>query len=294
MTKTVFVDVPPGQEQLFNASVQTGDPFVHGSLQKHRSKQGTLLSEKTRARSLLRTIATLWDTLDIPTKATWAVTSPYSDPTGWKHFLSDCCARFTSGFTGLATPNAKYQVRVGKISSTDEISNHRFGQKHYSSYFLKSKLSGSQAKFRAVQVSENFDRPFEIGLAYKGVLGPTPASDTVVFGALIKHDFQGHSLTYNHRMSLVFNGAWNEGSAILPVVLGKIKSYELYIELNAFDGDFYFDRVLVRHHDQNWAIDGQCDEIEANYVRGLANCQKPWTYDLLPAELSFKSVYHEA
>jgi hypothetical protein len=292
MAKTGFVDVPAGQQPLFDVAVQTGDPFVHGNVIAKTAPMGKLKAAETSARSLLQQCAELWAGFDSTQKLAWKTTCPYVRLNGWNHFVADQCRRFKLGLPMTHTPSAIYQVTTGQISLEGSATAIRLEQPHVGAYYVKSKVPGYQRKFRPAQVLEPFSRPFTLSISYKSNLTEAGPSPSARLSAIIRYDYQGKSMSYSHDLNLDLESDWTDSSADLPVVIGALKSYALVLEITDCQGTLEIDHIEAVHHSQNWAIDPQFLEMEVVYDRGLAQCQRPWNPVVLPAGASYSTKYH--
>lgn len=292
MTKTEFMDTPPELQENIDKALQTGDPFVKSNIIKHATKQGTMKSQATSGRSMIRQCADFWNAFDPGTKAPWKTYCPYTRKNGWNHFVADECKRIKAGLGGTATPHEDYQVMIGQIDIEAPATGITLVQPHFNNYKIKGKVPGYQRKYRPFDVNEFLIRPFTLAITYKSDLTASGGDPVAKFYAKVRHDYQGQTMYYDHVINLGLQEDWTRPEVELPVLLGRIKSYDLYIEIINCRGTLKIDNMEAIHCSQNWAIDRQFQEMNPHYPKSLSTCQRPWNELDVPTGASYNSKYH--
>jgi len=291
MARTRFLTIPEGQEDIYDAALQSGDRFTFSKITRKVSFYGRKKIEGLTRRSYIPAIAVIWRTFNNALKADWKTAGTERGVNGWQAFVADQAKRIKFGIAGEAVPSTLHQDLVGLIyieSPADEV---KIAQYHPSQYWVSQKVQGKKRMYEPVSVTEAFSLPLELSINYKSNLVSTGGGSFVKFYAIIKHSYQGQNLTTNLEISMPLIGGWANLNDSLAEVLGEVQGYDLFIHLYRVRGTLHFDNPEANHSLQNWLRDPYCKDISQSFTRAFYQVAASWQVITLPAGTSYNSVY---
>ena len=283
--------VPDELIQLFRKLVQVSDVNRFGSV---ASKGHFLSAEKklsVSTRSLLPQISALWAALSPAEKLQWKAAANESNYNQWNLFVQDTAYRLKYGLPGLATPSLLHQYKVGKLSIAAPAYGATLAQYHPNRYYKMKKVRGTKGLYEEVAIDELFVLPLTIGLSYKSELTSLSENSYARFYTKIQSSYQGRTLESVEGFDLDFNTDWRRDQIAVVDVIGKARSYSLWLEFSDIRGDFFWDNVESRHSGVNYARDFRCNDVNNELSRINFQIEKSWEEEFLPTGSSFDSVY---
>jgi len=291
MARTVYLDVPDGQEELYYKGLQSGDRFTFPRITRKSAFFSRYKKLKLTAKSYLPTIGALWQNFTNEQKANWKAVDPYEHPNGWRAFVADQSKRIKFGHAGTATPNEYHQDMVGALVIEAPAEEIEIAQYHPAQYYVYQKVQGKKAMYNPVSVEEYLTLPFEISLNYKSNLVSTGEGSFAKFYAQVRHYYQGQNLDKNLEIDLDLQTDWKSDSAILSSALGEVAGYTLFIHLYKMTGLFLFDNIKAEHTSQNWLRDTRCKDISQGFTKAFYQVPRNWGAVTVPPGTDFDSIY---
>lgn len=293
MAKTTYISLSDADIELMSKSLQSGDRFTYGKI----NKKTVLMSRRKKAglsaRSLLPTVAEAWNGFTTLQKTAWTNAGAQCGLNGYRLFTKDKCARIVNDIAGNATPSLLHQAFVGNIKIQSPATEIRIVQLHPRSYWVSQPVPKHKGMRQPVLVTEDFVLPLTISLNYSSNLvavGPNPYAK---FYAKIWHKYQAVDLHTDLEISLDFVAGWKNASITSGVLKTIIVGYDLYFELHDLQGDLYFDNIKSTHSGQNWVRDSYCQDINQAFTKAFYQIPKHWVAEVLPDGSDFGSIYKD-
>ena len=302
MAKTSYIQMLPGEEELYFKHLQMGDRFAYGKVISKSNPPSRAKIKGLSARSLLSQVAEIWNALSGADKLAWNAAgriagfnptqkNPNATIAGYRLFVQNMCARLEYGLSGPGTPSLLHQYKVGHINISAPATLISIIQMHPLSYYILRKVVGSKSQYEPVNVQENFALPLTISLNYKSNLVASGPSPSAKFYAKIWYSYQGVDCYYNLEIPLTLVHDWQTSSAVNSAIIGQIVGYDLYFTLQDVRGDLWFDDLKSTHSAQNWARDPNCNDINQEFTKIWYQIPKGWAEVELPDGASYGSIF---
>lgn len=291
MAKTSYIQMLPGEEELYFKHLQMGDRFAYGKVIAKSNPPSRVKIKGLTQRSLLPQVAEIWNALTESEKLSWSNAGVQCGLNGWRLFVQNMCARLEYGLTGPGTPSLLHQYKVGHINISAPATTISIIQIHPLSYWVKKKVVGTKSQYEPVNIQENFALPLTIQLNYKSNLTASGSSPYAKFYARIWYSYQGVDSYHNLEIPLTLVSDWVTASASVSRIIGQIVGYDLYITLYNLRGDLYFDNVKSVHSSQNWARETNCNNIAAEFSKTWYQVPQGWAEVELPDGASYGSIF---
>lgn len=315
MARTSFVDIVPGLEAKFWASLTPQDRFTFSRV----TRKIKLLSVRRRRgltrRSLLPQIAGEWNLLSDSEKIAWGLAGSQMRLTGYRLFVQDQSIRIINNLPGHAVPDVLRQSWFGKLNIAAPAKELKIVQLHPAFYWVARSVRGRKGMFEPVMVREDLRLPLQIGLSYRAELQAVGPAPDAKFFACVYHNYQGRTLETKLEIPLLFStiaelgifnlgltelGAgldvhrgWYQARKILSQVIGLPVRYDLYFELKDLTGVLYIDNIKSVHSGQNWARDAFCRDINQGFTRAFFQIPRHWAAVIAPVGTFFESNYKD-
>ncbi len=291
MARTTYLTIPPGQEDLYAAALQSGDRFTFSKIIRKTSFYGRKKIAGLTRRSYLPAISVIWRTFNDALKADWKAAGTERGVTNWQAFVADQAKRIKFGIPGEATPSTLHQDLVGLIYITAPAEEAKIAQYHPAQYWISQKVQGKKRMYEPVSVTEALGLPIEISINYKSNLISTGPGSFAKFYATVRHSYQGQNLTTDLTLNIPLIGGWANLDEILSSVQGEVQGYDLYIHLNKVTGTLHFDNPKITHSSQNWMRDPYCKDISKSFTRAFYQVASSWQVITMPTGASYNSAY---
>jgi len=293
MAKTSYLSIPSGSENAFYNNLKSTDRFFYSKL----ARNDTLLSKKRKKgvsqKSLLPTIAALWNSFDESTKAAWNAAGVYTNLNGWRLFTQDQCIRIKNDMGGVATPSDHHQSWVGEIKINAPATEIKIAQIHPHSYYVSRKITGTKSMYQPVEIIESLTLPLQIGIGYQSNLvavGPNPYAK---LSAVIWNSYQGRSDDTELKIDFDLVSDWQTVTATLNTLRGTLIGYTLYLEFHDLQGEIYFDNIKALHGGVNWVRDFACTNIAQTFTKQWFQIPSHWVALILPNGAEYDTVYKD-
>ncbi len=291
MAKTSYVDILSGLEDAYWKNLQSGDRFVVPRIRKKIS----FLSRKRKAgltlRSLLPTIAEIWNNLSDVVKTAWGSAGAESELNGYRLFVQDQSLRIKNDLAGSATPSLLHQSDVGVLQIDSPADELKIIQSHPRFYWVSRKVTGTDSQYEPVKITEDLALPVTISLNYRAELEEVASPSFAKMYARFWYSYQGQDLYEDLEIDLDLITDWKNAEATLTSLTSYVIGYDIYIHLSNLRGTLYFDNVKVEHSGQNWARDPFCRDINQGFTRAFYQIPKNWSAITSPDGTWFESFY---
>lgn len=293
MATTTFVDLDTSTEDAFFSGLQSGDRFTFPRIRR----KAKILSRKRKKgvsqRSLLPTIAPLWNAFSSEEKAAWNAAGALSNLTGYKLFVQDFCARQKNDLPGVATPSLLHQSFVGQLHIEAPASQIKIAQYHPRNYWVSQPVPKHKGMRQPVMITEDISLPIEIFANAKSELEAVGEGAFARFYAEVRSSYQGIDRYEQCTIELDLNSDWKEYSASLSQNYTYVIGYTLYIHLYNVRGDLYIDNIQAIHDAQNWVRDPFCKDINQDFTLAFYQIPKHWAGVEVPNGTEYNSVYKD-
>jgi len=293
MARTTFIEITPGQEDLFWKPLQSGDRFTFSKVTRKISLLGRVKIAGLTRRSYLPAISVIWRTFSDAVKANWKTAGTERGVTNWQAFVADQSQRIKFGIEGQATPSTLHQDYVGAIIIEAPAEEVKIVQYHPAQYWISQKVQGKKRMYQPVSVTEAFNLPLTLSINYLSDLTSTGAGSFAKFYAEIRHSYQGVNRITNLELNIPLSGNWANLSDSISEVLGEVQGYTLFIHLYKVTGTLLFDNPKATHSSSNWVRDPYCKDISKAFTRAFYQIPQNWATITLPAKTSYNSYYPE-
>ena len=291
MTRTTYIEIPAGQEELYYGGLKSGDRYTLPRIVKKTALLGRSKIAKLQEKTYLPIINEAWAGLTEEEKEAWQNCDTHPQQHGWRLFVADMAQRLNLGLPGVATPNQYHQDLVGKIEIGAPASDAKIVQYHPAQYYVEQKVQGKKNMFQPVSVSEILALPLQISICYKSDLAAVGGGAFAKFYAVVRHYFKGQNYDTFLEIDLNLENDWNLVTDTLAVVDGEPVGYTLYIELYNVRGTLLFDNVKAEHSAQNWARDSYCKDISKTFSRAFYQVPENWAAVSMPDGAAYGSIY---
>ena len=293
MAKISNLVLAPENQDLFYSSIKPQDRFIYARVTSKKVFFSRKHLKGLSVKTLLPTISLLWSALSSGDKAKWEAASFFSSLNGFRLFVSDTSYRLAHGISGIANASNYHQVKIGYVQISAPAKAIKLLQFHPFQYWIQKKVSGTKNQMQMVSVTENFSLPFEISLSFKTNLTAVGPNPFCRFYAQVVSSYQGVDRFNYAIIDIDLVSDWDTQSQVITQLLGHFISYELFIELNDVQGDFWFDNVSAYHSMHEWARDSLCNNINQNFTKQWQQIPAHWVAENLPSGANFLSIYPE-
>lgn len=142
-----------------------------------------------------------------------------------------------------------------------------------------------------VAVYENLTLPLVAGLSYRCSLIATRPEAVARFVARVYSSYQGRTIATEFGFDFELTADWTRELRTLTEVIGTLRSYDLWIELDGVRGWFEWDNVWSYHTGTNYARDARCNDVNNALTKVNYQIEASWEEQFLPAGTGFDSVY---
>ena len=291
MAQIGYLDIPDELKQLLAALISPTSNRRTGAVRKAGYLPSKKQIVKLTTRSLLPQIGELWATLSAPQQAAWKAAAAQTGMNGWNLFVQDTSYRLKYGVAGLAVPSPLHQYKVGRIEIAAPADKVVLAQWHPPRYFVSKKMRGDTVLREDVAIYENLTLPFVAGLSYRCSLTATRPEAVARFVARVYSSYQGRTITTEFGFNFDLVSDWTRELRTLTEVLGTLRSYDLWIELDGVRGWFEWDNVRSYHTGTNYARDARCNDVNNELTKVNYQIEASWEEQFLPTGSGFDSVY---
>jgi hypothetical protein len=292
MVKVSYISLPPGYGDVYKKGLQAGDRFQFSRV---RVKDIFLSRARVKGitqKSQLSALSPVWQGFTDMQRAAWESAGYASGITGWKNFIVDTTERRKAGHAGYATPNDIYQSEVGRITVVSPATAAKIEQAHPLTYFVQKKVTGTRSQYEPVQITEPFSLPLTIAISYKTALTSAGANPRARFYCVVYSSYQGRTIETELNIEFDLVSDWQRLEQSLFSVIGPVRGYSAFIEVQDARGDVYFDNVSIEHGGENWARDPDCNNVSLSFTRAFFQVARNWVL-LTPGEgVDYGSVYY--
>jgi hypothetical protein len=291
MSRTTYIQIPPGSEAAYFKNLQSGSRFIFPRIRTKNGLPTRKLVNRLKRQELLSQIGLLWRAFDSTQKDAWNAAAAACGMVGYYLFVQDQSYRIKYGIPDTATPSLLHQYKVGRVVIEAPDSQFRITQIHPQSYFIYKKVTGTKSQYNPVPVTEDFALPLDISISYKSDLTAVGGNPYAKFYAIVFRNYQGRTLPSACVCDLDLTGDWATVSNTITDVVGMAVGYALYIEINDCTGELQFDNVRAEHNGQNWVRDASCNSVDVSFTKQYAQVPRNWTPEILENNSFFDSVY---
>lgn len=291
MAQIGYLDVPVELQELLRNLISPTSNRRTGAVRKAGYLPSRQQKLKLTTRSLLPQISELWAALSVPQQNAWKVAAAANTMNGWNLFVQDTAYRLKYGISGLATPSPYHQYKVGRIEIAAPADKVLLTQYHPPLYYVNKKMRGNTTLWEDVAVYEKLTLPLLVAMSYRASLTPTREDYRARFYAIVLSSYQGRTIETEIGFNFELESGWTRETASLTEVIGVVRSYNLFIDLDGVRGYFEWDNVAATHTGSNFARDKRCTDV--NNELSIVNYQieKSWEEQFLPTGTAFDSVY---
>jgi hypothetical protein len=111
------------------------------------------------------------------------------------------------------------------------------------------------------------------------------------FSAIIYSSYQGRTIETPADIDFDLVTDWKSASFGIGEVIGLVRGYALFLELDMVTGDVWFDDVQAVHSGQNWVRDKNCNNIRQTFTKQFFQVPAHWVAIDLPAGSYYNSEY---
>jgi len=291
MAKVKFIDIPVGLETYFNKALQSGDRFVYSTVRM----TNPFVSRKKRLaltqKSQLPLCSQIWETFSTETKDAWGSAGLETSLTGFRFFVQDKVLRLKNSMTGESTPSLLYQSNVGRLHVESPATGLLITQLHPLEYYVLRKKTGKATMYTPVQIIENFTLPLNLSINYKSNLTAIEGGYSARYYAIIYSSYQGRTIETPIDIDFDLVTDWKNATVGIGEVIGLVRGYALFLELDGVTGDLFFDNVQAIHSGQNWVRDTHCNNIKQGFTKQFAQVPAHWVAIDLPVGSYYNSEY---
>jgi hypothetical protein len=293
MTQVSYVDVVPELESQYFLGIRSADRFIYSRVAKKITLQSRKRKKGVSARSLLPTIAALWNGFSSAEKAAWVAAAAESNLTGYKLFVQDQAARILNDLGGVATPSLLHQSWVGQLHIEAPATELKIWQTHPHFYWVSKAVPKHKGMREPILVTEDLVLPVEISLNYKSNLVSQGAGSFAKFYARFWYSYQGVDKYEELIINLDLVTDWKNALATLASLTSYVIRYDLYLHLFNVRGDLYIDNLSSFHSAQNWVRDPNCLDINQGFTLAFYQIPKHWAALVAPSGSWYESIYQD-
>jgi hypothetical protein len=291
MAKVKFITIPAGLENYFGKAVQSGDRFVYSTIRM----TNPFISRKKRVgltqKSQLPLCSEIWKNSSQEVRDLWVSCGLETGLTGFRFFVQDKVLRLKNDIEGESTPSLLYQSNVGHLHVESPASSLSITQLHPQSYYVLRKKTGKETMYQIVEIVENFSLPLNLYINYKADLEAVEGGYSARFYAIIYSSYQGRDIETLADIEFDLQTDWKTASFGIGEVLGLVRGYALFMDLDGVRGDVWFDNVKAVHSGQNWVRDTHCNNIKQTFTKQFFQVPAHWVALDLPDGAYYNSEY---
>lgn len=291
MARTSFIDVPDELRNQFSQSIEQRDRYILGVVQSHKKLPSRNKKYQLRGQSLFKFLAPFWMALTPEQKQVWKDAGAYSNISGWQLFISDSAARIRNDLTIGTPPSNLWQVRIGLIEIQSPANKILLKQEHPLDYWIAKKMAGKPWKLELIQIRENFSLPLEIQMRYKSDLSTSGSPQRARFFAELTVSYQGVNRVSQHAIDFSPSVGWTYANLVIDGIKGIIIGYELFIDIEGYQGKILLDNVRSIHGGTNWARDPRFDQMDKIYTKEFKLVQPYWEPVEQPEGAYYQTVF---
>lgn len=283
--------VPPELKALWAKMMAPTSPRQSGAVRK----TGYLLPREKKiavaTRSLLPQIRDYWNDLGDAGRNAWKLAGAVTKQNGWNLFVQDTAFRIKHDIGGLAVPSTLHQYKVGRIEINAPAQRVVLAQFHPNKYYVSKKLPGKTTQREDVPIFEYLHLPLTVGCSFRSNLTAVSGTPKVKFYARVFSSYQGRTIETDIGFDIPLTSGWDSETATVSDVLGVVRYYNLFIELDGVRGWLEWDNVRSVHSGTNFARDLRCNDVNNQLTRVNFQIEKSWEEQFLPSGTGFDSVY---
>lgn len=291
MAKVKYIEIPAGLETFYNKQIQPTDRFVYSVIRK----TNPFISRKKRVgltqKSQLPLCSQIWKNFTQDVRDSWDECGLETDLTGFRFFVQDKVLRLKNSLEGESTPSLLYQGNVGRLHVESPATGILITQLHPLSYYVTRKKTGKATMYELVEIVEEFTLPLNIYINYKADLEAIESGYNARFYAVIYSSYQGRTIQTPLDIEFDLQTDWKTASVGIGEVVGLVRGYSLFLELDGVTGDLWFDNVQAVHDGQNWVRDTHCNNIKQTFTKQFAQVPAHWVAIDLQEGASYNSEY---
>jgi len=291
MAKTSFLTIPEGLDLQYKNILQSGNRFIIPRMRVKRRFTSRSFTKGLTQRSLMVSLAPVWEAFDTGVKEAWGEAGAESNMTGWKQFIQDTSVRIANGLPDYATPSTLHQSKVGRIHIESPAEGLQIVQLHPQIYYVSRKVSGTRSQYEPVQITEALSLPLTIEISYSADLTSLGSGSRARLFVIVYSNYQGRTIENFCEIPFTFSQAWTRETAEITGVIGQFRGYTAFIEVVNATGDLYFDNVVMEHDGMNWARDPFCNNIATSFTKAFYQVPKNWATDDIDEGAQYGSVY---
>lgn len=291
MAQVGALEIPPELLEAWRKLISPTSTRVTGAIRKHGYLPSREQVVKLTNQSLLPGIRTSWNGLGAPGQAAWKAAAAVTSMNGWNLFVQDTAYRIKYGIPGLATPSLLHQYKVGRVEIAAPAQKTILAQYHPNKYWVSKKLRGNTSVREDVAIFEKLQLPLEVGCSFRSNLTAVTGSPKAKFYAIVYSSYQGRTIETQVGFDIPLTTGWTQDTAIITEVIGVVRDYNLWIELDGVRGYFEWDNVVALHTGTNWARDKRCNDVNNELTVVNYQIEKSWEEQFLPTGAAFDSVY---
>jgi len=291
MAKVKFVDIPAGLENYFGKAIQPNDRFVYSTI---RVKNPFISRKKRLAltqKSQLPLCSQIWATFDQSTQNAWKACGLLTGLAAFKFFVQDKVLRLKNSLSGESTPSLLYQSMVGRLHVEAPATGLLISQLHPLTYYVLKKKTAKATMYEVVEVVEDFALPLNLYINYKSNLTAVSGGYSAKFYAIVYSSYQGRTIETPAEIEFDLVTGWKSASFGIGEVIGLVRGYALFLELDGVRGDVWFDNVQAVHSGQNWVRDSHCNNIKQTFTKQFFQVPVHWVAIDLPEGSYYNSEY---
>jgi hypothetical protein len=212
-----------------------------------------------KSSSAMQEAANAWNLLTIEQKNAWQEAADEIELTPYSAYLQDKMYRIKNSIVGNGTPNAFYQYLVGHLEMPASIG-----------HFLLRQVG-----------PDNFEFPASLHLHYKTNLNDENSPNgylKLIFR--YKYNDGGGEQVQENEINLNLTTDWTSQNVGITEHSGQIGHWEMDIEGNYINGDFWFDNIYLLGADGILTKDPHCE------IQGLK-----YNRILFPEGMNAESIY---
>jgi hypothetical protein len=291
MAKTSYQEIPAELDTNYKKALQSSDRFTFP-----RVRRKLLFSTRTRIKgvtqkSLFPQVLALWNSFDNSTRDAWTLAGEKCGLTGLKVFTQDQCMRIKNNMSGVSTPSLLHQYKFGRLHIESPANKIKITQLHPLDYYVLRKVPKTRSQYESILISESFALPLELRVNYKSNLVASGGVGSAKIYLRVLSHYQGRDIFTDCNIDFTLSSDWTFATSTLSSVLGVVRGYNAFIDLENVQGDLYIDNVVFSHSAFNWARDKYCNDINQGFTKAFYQVAKNWVAVDLPDGAQFDSFF---
>lgn len=291
MAKVKFVEIPAGLEIYFKNMPQPSDRFLYSTMRVLNPFTSRKLRKALTQKSQLPLCSSIWNNFDLTTQNLWKSCGLLTGLTGFRFFVQDKVLRLKNFIEGESTPSLLYQSMVGRLHVESPATGLLITQLHPLTYYVLKKKTGKATMYSPVEVVESFALPLNLYINYKSNLTAISGGYSARFYAIVYSSYQGRTIETPIDIDFDLITDWKSASVGIGEVIGLVRGYALFLELDGVRGDVWFDDVRAVHSGQNWVRDTNCNNIRQAFTKQFFQVPAHWVAIDLPDGSYYDSEY---